>query len=182
MSLSSDRLNGHPNVKDPNPGKRAEITRAQNGWPSARRAAEKKAKAGTPAEQKRRVDLAAKNRQRAIMKQRNLKMLEIYGIPEPLTVPGEKKLFSRWLKEKKDRRTRFENLAEFCLYIMKNYGDEEKDDQWRAFLAAADPEGDAEEKAAEETQAALTAIDTQTTSVPALDASELPAETFHEEL
>ncbi len=182
MSLSSDHLNGHPNAKDPNPGKRGAIIRAQNGWPAARRAQERKRQAGTPAEQKRRVELAAKNRARAIQKQRNVKMLEIYGIPEPLTVPGEKKLFSRWLKDKKDRRTRFENLADFCLYVMKNYGDEEKDDQWRAFLAAADPQGDAEEKVAEETLAALTAIDRQNVSVPALDASELPAETFHEEL
>jgi hypothetical protein len=181
MSLSSDKLNGHPNPNDPNPGKRSAISLAVNGWPGARRAAERKEKAGTPAEQKRRVDLAAKNRARAIQKQRNVKMLEIYGIPEPLTVPGEKKLFSRWLKEKKDRKTRFENLADFCLHIMKNYGDEEKDDQWRAYLAAADPQGDADEKAAEATLAAMTAIDTQSTNVPALAASELPAETFHEE-
>lgn len=178
MSLSSDKLNGHPTERDPEPDKRGRVIRNQTGWPAARKAQQRKREAGTPTEQKRRVELAARNRERAIQRTRNLKMLEIYDIPQPVKVPGDKRLFSRWLKEKKDKKVRFENLAQFCLYVLENYGDDEKDEQWRGYLAAADPQGDAEEQRAEETQAVLTAIDTQGASVPALASDEIPSETF----
>lgn len=178
MSLSSDKLNGHPNPNDPRPGKRGAVMRSVNGWPGARRAAAKKQEAGTPAEQKRRVELAAKNRERAVIRQRNLKLLEIYEIPEAVKVPGEGKLFSRWLKDKGDKKFRFDNLAQFCLHVMQNYGDDEKDQQWRDFLAAADPQESQEEENARATADALVAIDLQNTSVPALPTSALPAESF----
>ncbi len=181
MSLSSDKLNGHPSTIDPTPGKRSARIRAVNGYPSRRKALAQKQAAGTPAEQARRIDLAAKNRERAIQRQRNLKLLEIYGIPEPVKVPGEKGLFSRWLKEKKDRKVKFDNLAAFCLHVLKNYGDEEKDERWRAFLAAADPQGDAEEERARETLESISRIETQE-SVPALATADLPAESFTAEV
>jgi len=181
MSLSSDKLNGHPSGIDPQPGKRSAVIRAHNGYPSARKAKARKQAAGTPAEQRRRIDLAAKNRERAIQRQRNLKMLEIYGIPEPVKVPGESGLFSRWLKEKKDRKVKFDNLAQFCLHVMKNYGDEEKDEQWRQFLAAADPQGDSEEEHARETLEAVSRIETQE-SVPVLATGDIPAESFTAEV
>lgn len=178
MSLSSDKLNGHPSQADPKPGIRSRRALVGNGWPAARQAQARKREAGTPAEQTRRVELAARNRERAITKLRNEKLLEIYDIPAPVKVPGERKLFSRWLKEKQDKKFRFDNVAQFCLHIMQNYGDDDKDTEWREYLAAAEPMEDAEEERARLALEAITNIELQTTSVPALATSELPAETF----
>ena len=55
MSLSGDKLNGHPSPTDPTPGVRSRRALVGNGWPAARKAQERKRQAGTPAEQTRRV-------------------------------------------------------------------------------------------------------------------------------
>jgi hypothetical protein len=179
MSLSSDKLNGHPGAADPRPGIRSRRTLVGNGWPAARKAQQRKQhEAGTPADQRRRVDLAATNRERAIRVQRNEKLLEVYGIPAPVKVPGEKGLFSRWLKEKGDKKFKFDSLAKFCLHIIENHGDDEKDAAWRAYLAAAEPIEDAEEEQARLSAEAIGNVERQSTSVPVLGSHELIGEQF----
>lgn len=177
MSLSSNRLNGHPTKQDPTPYKRAKVLRRGNGYPAQRQAEHQSA--STPAEQQRRVNLAAANQERAIQAKRNKKLLQIYGVPEPVRVPGENGLFSRWLHERNDKRTRFKNLAAFCLYILEKYGDEAKDTEWRRFLGSVEPEPDQAEAAAEETLVAITAVETQQPRI--LATRDLPSETFEEE-
>ena len=178
MSLSSNKLTGHPTEQDPTPYKRAKVFRTGNGYPAQRDGKQHKV-ASTPAEQQRRVNLSAANQQRAIQAKRNRKILEIYGVPEPIRVPGENGLFSRWLHERADKRTRFKNLATFCLYILENYGDEGKDAEWRAFLASVEPEPDQAEAAAEETLVAITAVETQQPRI--LSNRELPPDFLTEE-
>lgn len=174
MVLSSDRLNGHPTEQDPTPGSDRATIRGLNGWPEADKARAAKVAAGTPAEQKRRIELVARNRARAIERKRQKKLLEIYGIPAPIPVPGEEGLFSRWAKEKGDTEpTRFKNLEAFCAYILKNHGDAEKDEEWREYLAEAEPKEDAEEEAAAETLAAIDALDRQ---APRIHTRDLPAQ------
>lgn len=173
MSLSSDKLNGHPTEQDPHPGGDIATIRGLNGWPGAEQARVAKIAAGTPAEQKRRIELAARNRARAIETLRQKKLLDIYEIPQPVKVPGEEGLFSRWLKEKGDRKVRFPNLESFCAYILEHYGDAEKDEQWRDYLAAADPRDEEEERQAAETLAAIDRIDRQV-PVKRIDTKDLP--------
>ena len=173
MSLSSDHLNGHPTASDPKPHERSGVLLAHNGWPAARAAREAKAKAGTPAEQIRRVKMAAGNKTRAIRAKRNKKLLKIYDVPAPIKVPGEDGLYSRWMVEHESKKTVFKNVEEFCAYLLRNFGDAEKDEQWRAFCAEADPEEDAEELLAEETQQAIDNIERQSTSKPPIPTAEL---------
>ena len=174
MSLSSNKLNGHPTKEDPNPAARARRFRTGNDWPAARAGRAKKMVDGTPAEQKRRVQLAAANRQRAINAIQNKKLLEIYAVPEPVKVPGEKVLYSRWLRERGDKRTRFANMAAFCLHILENYGDDEKEEQWRHYQGEVDPTGDTEEECAEATLQAITNLERQSVSAPVVGTSDLP--------
>ena len=178
MSLSSNKLTGHPTEQDPTPYKRAKVFRKGNGYPAQHDGRPHRV-ASTPAEQRRRVDLAAANVARAIQAKRNRKLLEIYGVPEPVRVPGEDGLFSRWLHERDDKRTRFKNLATFCLYILENYGDEAKDHEWRLFLGSVEPEPDQAEAGAEATQEAITAVETQQPRI--LGTRELPPDFVTEE-
>jgi len=178
MSLSSNKLTGHPTEQDPTPYKRAKVFRKGNGYPSQRDGRPHKV-ASMPAEQQRRITVAAANRARGIQNKRNRKLLEIYGVPEPVRVPGEDGLFSRWLHERDDKRTRFKNLATFCLYILENYGDEAKDHEWRLFLGSVEPEPDQAEAGAEATQEAITAVETQQPRI--LGTRELPPDFVTEE-
>ncbi|MCP4901243.1 MAG: hypothetical protein GY906_30100 [bacterium] len=174
MTLSSDKLNGFPSESDPNPAKRTGHIRAVNGWPEQRQRLAQKEADGTPSEQKRRVELASRNRTRAIDKVRNQQLLRIYDIPEPVKVPGQSGLFSRWLKEKGSKRVKFQTLQEFCTHILQNYGDEEKDAQWRDYLAESEPAVEEEERKAAETLAAIERAESRG-AANALPTSELPA-------
>ena len=70
-------------------------------------------------------------------------------------------------------KTVFKNLGDFCGYLLKNFGDDEKDERWRAFCAEMDPHEDAEEVLAQETQQAIDNIERQSVSKPPIPTSQL---------
>ena len=182
MPLSSDRLNGHPTSKDPDPKKRAAIRRGFNGYPQARaKQAEKKA-LGPPADQIRRIEQAAAAKERSIKKLRTERFLEIYEIPMPTKAPGKKTLFSRWLKEQGDKKFNFPDLDTFVAYVQEHHGTAEKDANYQVYLDEAEPNEEAEETLARETQEALDRVDTQKESRPLLPTNELPPKSYMHEL
>ena len=183
MPISSDLLNGYPTKTDPNPkGRPKGRTFGYNGYPGAKKkaVAEPASEDVTPAEQVRLVETAVRNTEKQIRKRRIIRFLGIYGVPHPAPVPGQKGLYSRYLKERGDEKFRFANIDLMCQHLLENYSDDEKDAQWHEFMEETRPEVEAAEAEAQELYARIQEA-TDRTPARILDTRELPvAETFSE--
>lgn len=176
MPISSDKLNGYPTERDPHPKglSRGKIF-GYNGYPRAKKKAlaEPVSEDAIPAEQIRLVETAVRNTEKMIRKRRIIRFLEIFGVPHPTTIPGQKGLYSRWLKEKGDERFRFPDIDAMCRHLMENYSDDEKDAKWHEFVEETEVEVDAAEDEAKEMYGR---VQETTTPTPGriLDTKELP--------
>ena len=156
--ISSDKLNGYPTERDPHPKgvPRGKIF-GYNGYPKTKgtpRAAAPTEDA-TPAEQVRLVETAVRNREKQIRRRRIIRFLEIFEVPHPSAIPGQKGLYSRWLKEQGDERYRFTDIDQMCRHLMENYSDDEKDAKWHVFMEETQPEVEAAEAEAQELYARI---------------------------
>lgn len=158
MPISSDRLNGYPTKTDPHPtGRSTGRIFGQNGYPQEKKNSRVEAVSedATPAEQVRLVQTAARNTEKQIRRRRIIRFLEIYEVPPPAAIPGQKGLYSRWLKEKGDEKFRFANIDLMCQHLMENYSDDEKDAKWHSFMEETRPEVEAAEAEAQEMYARI---------------------------
>jgi len=176
MPMSSDLLNGYPTKTDPHPkGRPRGKVFGYNGYPGAKKKAlaEPASEDATPAEQVRLVETAVRNTEKAIRRRRIIRFLGIFGVPHPTTIPGQKGVYSRWLKEQGDERFRFADIDAMCRHLMENYSDDEKDAKWHEFVEETEVEVDAAEDEAQEMYGRI-----QEASTPAppriLDTKELP--------
>jgi hypothetical protein len=177
MPISSDGLNGYPTKRDPHPDHKKGTITGINGYPQQRAARAEKKEAGIPADQKRRVERAAKQKEKQVRARRAKAILEIFEVPEPTTIPGQSGLYSRWMKDQGDKRTRFKDLEAFCVHLLENYSDDEKDQKYNEFVAQTEPELDAAEEEAEQMYDAIEAAENRQPP-KILSTSELPLETF----
>ncbi len=117
-----------------------------------------------------------RNTEKAIRKRRIIRFLEIFGVPHPTTIPGQKGVYSRWLKEKGDERFRFADIDQMCRHLMENYSDDEKDAKWHEFVEETEVEVNAAEDEAEQMYDRIQEASTPAPAPPRiLDTSELPA-------
>lgn len=155
MSLSKDGLTGHPTKEDPNPAERKAGFLGWNKWPkSAEDKEREEEKASRTMSEQRRVQIAEQNRERARRNARLKELLEIYDVPRPVKVPGQRReLFSRYCKDAGCEVSKFADLDTFVAHVVEQHGDPEKDKR----LSDLDDriEGDREERLAENTADAL---------------------------
>lgn len=180
MPISSDMLNGYPTKTDPNPVGRGGKIFGHNGYPQEKKKprpdAPPESTDTTPAEQRRLVETAVRNTEKQIRKRRIVQFLEIYEVPPPQAIPGQKGLYSRWLKDQGDSKHRFPDIEAMCKHLVENYSDDEKDAKWHAFMEETQPEVEAAEAEAQQMYERIQAaeVDNDRTPPKILSTSELP--------
>lgn len=182
MPISSDRLNGYPTERDPHPAKGLSSGKifGHNGYPQEKKNSpgEAVSEDAAPAEQIRLVQTAVRNTEKQIRRRRIIRFLDIFEVPPPAAVPGQKGLFSRWLKEQGDEKYRFPDIDAMCRHLMENYSDDEKDAKWHQFMEETQPEVEAAETEAQELYARIQEAE-ESPKAPLrpriMDTSELPA-------